>query len=1098
MLLKTTTFLYTIAFIVLGITIAIAQENYRVVHWGTDQGMSKPTWHSGIQKDKNGFIWFGSPHGELCRFDGNQFKQYYGLYVSNFYEDSEHAIWVASHQGIFRIDKKVQSPIQIVPNKSVHTTQVHMPLGEIGDTLYFIDSTVYISALNKKTHTVHRLCTIPIEKLKFSGLTSAFYDRRTKSVWFLLDETEGLLQVSLRDYSQTFHMRKIQYPVSFYHDSEAMKYDSSRHCIWINAHDGLWKFSIDDLQYQSSPVCLGMIHHKDYHRQVGIDIDPSGRIWFAVLPMGIMVYDPKVDRLFRPVKDSATSAFITDGNLKVYCDPDGMVWMSSWQAKGIVQLIPERKPLVRSLYAIDSKGKAQINFNAGIILKGNSHFLLGILNPPKLIEWGAESNASGKDYKLDEFTGISKQSNIIPIWLDDPHHLMWVGDQLNQVYRVDLNTKNADKVLLLDSSRQILKPGNTIYEFPTAFKDGFLLFDQPGGLFYLHRDSTNAYRIYHGVPVIFKAVPIGDTLLYLLTPPHSTVLALRNSKWIEIENPINSLGWNDITLDPADTSFWIANNDKIIQMNQHYKIVNEYQSDQLQGIIDLIHDRLGNIWFNSDKGVIGYINKKSGTVTLLTKEDGFEKQFWNHYPPHAISMEGHPIFVGKALGENPRVQIMLPENISEAPGVPCYISNAKIKNMDSLVFNMDSLYHLNYDQNSIDLTIGSIDFNSEGNNVIRYKMEGVNTDWQYQHTNSSIRYEQLRPNHYILTIQSSNSNKVFNGPAKIIHFYISPPFWETSWFRILSVMALALGVWSYTRYRSVDLIKKNILLDEKVKLRTNELNQSLADLKQTQTQLIQSEKMASLGELTAGIAHEIQNPLNFVNNFSLLSEDLVNELDDEINQKHFEDAKSISNVLKLNLQKINHHGKRAANIVTGMLEHSRTGSAEKRLVDINVLCDEYLRLSYHGLRAKNNSFNCFYSLDRDPALPLIYISPQEIGRVLLNILNNAFYAVDEKKREHSQKNEFHPEVILSTQQITRNDKSFVKIAIRDNGHGIPDSIKNKIFQPFFTTKPTGEGTGLGLSLSYDIITKGYGGFISVDSNTVEPSFTEFNIELPVA
>nr|MBI1232469.1 two-component sensor histidine kinase [Cytophagales bacterium] len=274
--------------------------------------------------------------------------------------------------------------------------------------------------------------------------------------------------------------------------------------------------------------------------------------------------------------------------------------------------------------------------------------------------------------------------------------------------------------------------------------------------------------------------------------------------------------------------------------------------------------------------------------------------------------------------------------------------------------------------------------------------------------------------------------------------------------------------------RSHLLENQTDLLEQQVEKRTSELNQTLENLKSTQSQLIQSEKMASLGELTAGIAHEIQNPLNFVNNFSELNTELVQEAIEELEKGDIEETKTILKDLGNNSEKITHHGKRAGAIVKGMLEHSRTRSGERVSTDLNALADEYLRLSYHGLRAKDKHFNADYKTDFDPNLPKVNVVPQDIGRVLLNIINNAFQAVG---TGHSLS--LQPMVTVSTKNL--GDK--IEISVSDNGHGIPDAIKDKIFQPFFTTKPTGQGTGLGLSLSYDII-KAHGGEIKVESKEV--------------
>jgi len=265
------------------------------------------------------------------------------------------------------------------------------------------------------------------------------------------------------------------------------------------------------------------------------------------------------------------------------------------------------------------------------------------------------------------------------------------------------------------------------------------------------------------------------------------------------------------------------------------------------------------------------------------------------------------------------------------------------------------------------------------------------------------------------------------------------------------------------------------------------LETTLADLKSTQSQLIQSEKMASLGELTAGIAHEIQNPLNFVNNFSEVSTELVDEMNEEISKGHLDDAKEIASDLKQNLEKINHHGKRAGDIVKGMLQHSRTSSGQKEPTDINALCDEYLRLAYHGLRAKDKTFNAEMKTEFDQGIGKINIIPQDIGRVILNLITNAFYAVNEKTKQNI--TGYEPIVDVSTKKEGKN----VLITVKDNGNGIPKSIVDKIFQPFFTTKPTGQGTGLGLSLSYDIV-KAHGGEIKVE--TKENEGTGFLIILP--
>ncbi len=289
--------------------------------------------------------------------------------------------------------------------------------------------------------------------------------------------------------------------------------------------------------------------------------------------------------------------------------------------------------------------------------------------------------------------------------------------------------------------------------------------------------------------------------------------------------------------------------------------------------------------------------------------------------------------------------------------------------------------------------------------------------------------------------------------------------------------------------------EQNVLLEKKVEERTQELkkaNQQLLaavqNLKETQNQLIQREKMASLGELTAGIAHEIRNPLNFVNNFSEVNKELITELKIAIDKNGIEEIIAIANDLEENEEKINNHGKRAEAIVKSMLEHSRISKGEKQLTDINALVDEFLRLSYQATRTKDKSFNALINTDYDQTIGKVNIVPQDIGRVLLNLFNNAFYAVQQKKQQEDM---YEPVITVISKNL--NDK--IEIIVKDNGSGISQKLVSKIFQPFFTTKPSGEGTGLGLSLSYDII-KAHGGEIKVNSE--EGKYAEFIIQLPVA
>jgi signal transduction histidine kinase len=406
--------------------------------------------------------------------------------------------------------------------------------------------------------------------------------------------------------------------------------------------------------------------------------------------------------------------------------------------------------------------------------------------------------------------------------------------------------------------------------------------------------------------------------------------------------------------------------------------------------------------------------------------------------------------------------------------------------------------HLQYNQNNIAFSFSTTDYREP--ELMKYysMLENYDNVWREPGVEKSSNYFNVPPGHYVYRVKAYNSDGVRVETS--ITIIINPPWWRTWWaYSLYTLIALSI-IFAIYRYQ-----KQRIIRNERQKTQLKELAQAKEiekayhELSATQAQLIQSEKMASLGELTAGIAHEIQNPLNFVNNFSEVNKELLLELRDEIEKGNFDEVKTLAADVIDNQEKINYHGKRADAIVKGMLQHSRTNTGQKELTDINALADEYFRLTYHGLRAKDKSFNASMRTDFDPKLEKVSIIPQDIGRVFLNLFNNAFYAVTEKRKgllspeggNPRPQKEYEPTVSVSTKKV--NGK--IEIRIRDNGNGIPSEILDKIFHPFFTTKPTGEGTGLGLSLSYDVI-KAHGGELQA-INLPGGEGAEFIILLPI-
>ena len=377
----------------------------------------------------------------------------------------------------------------------------------------------------------------------------------------------------------------------------------------------------------------------------------------------------------------------------------------------------------------------------------------------------------------------------------------------------------------------------------------------------------------------------------------------------------------------------------------------------------------------------------------------------------------------------------------------------------------------------------------------KYKLDGYESNWVNPGTRNVAYYTHLGPGSYKFHVIAANADGVWDSTGASAAFSIRPHFYEAGWFYVLAAIGFLFGGPSVYLMRVRQLKRREMELARLVEERTKELRGAMDNLKETQNQLVLSEKMASLGQLTAGIAHEIKNPLNFITNFAALSGDLARDLRqelaaerDRVDAARAVEIEGILRDLETNVGKINEHGKRADSIVRGMLLHSRGKAGERLDTDLNALLTEYTNLAYHGMRAQDQSFNVKLETELDPAIGRISVVPQDLSRAFLNIVNNACYAANDRKK--SERNGFNPVVRVTARNVQEN----VEIRVRDNGMGIPRSILEKIFNPFFTTKPAGAGTGLGLSLSYDIITQEHKGQIRVD--TKEGEYTEFIITIP--
>jgi signal transduction histidine kinase/ligand-binding sensor domain-containing protein len=812
---------------------------------------------------------------------------------------------------------------------------------------------------------------------------------------------------------------------------------------WNNETTNLTNLAVEDKEFKQSPQIINSFY-----------TDRRGNVWAATETQGIFLLNknysffktiPDLKQLMKPGKLEAIMEDAT-GNWWLGSD-NGLVRFNKRINKAeLITLDKKRTASVLSIFQDDKKG---VWF--GTIASG----LYYMPDPakPSVLQHFNKLIINEKPDVIDYVTSIN----------EDNSGNMWFGCFTNGIFIYNIEAKKfIHYVSLTDSATtnnaaisQILKDKQG-YMWVSTWNNGFNKFI-----------STNNFP------------SEGKFINYTTSANNPNSLSFQISSAIK-EDRYGNLWIGTVSgglnkFDPKTKNFTRLSIDNGLSSNLVYRIE---------------EDKQGNIWFSTDEGITMLPQNLSSPVSFK-EEDGLPTRSFNFLASYA--MRDGTVAFGTIDGD---VVFFQPEKIEKNNQAPAIINfqlfNRSLKVGELNIFRkpvqLADTFNLKYDQSVFTFEFSNFDFINPENYVYAYKLDGVDKDWNNVNNRKSATYTSLSPGKYLFHLKAANHKGVWSDKETIAWIIISPPWWRTWWAYASYAILIILAITAYNRYRSRQLRKENVRLEENVLLRTNELQKSLHELKSTQAQLIQSEKMASLGELTAGIAHEIQNPLNFVNNFSEVNTEMVDEATEEIDKGNYDEVKIILHDIKDNSEKINHHGKRADAIVKGMLQHSQKSTGVKEAININALCDEYLRLAYHGLKAKDKNFNVTMQTNFDSNIGKVNIVPQDVGRVLLNLFNNAFYATNEKKKTADEN--YQPTVSVQTKKISNK----VEIKVSDNGNGISQKIVDKIFQPFFTTKPTGEGTGLGLSLSYDII-KAHGGDIKVE--TKENEGTTFILNLPI-
>ncbi len=1078
-----------------------------------------------IAQDPQGYIWFSDQdNGTIIRYDGSRMTSFKfdqknpnslgGNYPEYLFADSTGIIWIGYYgSGLDRFDPESgkfthyrhnQNDPTSLANDTVASVLMDRAgklwIGTYGGLDYLDQET------GKFTHYAHSAndpSSLSCDKIR------VIYEDHKGTLWvgtgnpFVGNNDGGLNLFDKNTGKFTRYMHDPSNSQSLTDNKVRAIFEDSRGVFWIGAagNDGLLTMDRSKGVFERhpyNPQKPGQLSRPPIKKDDKFDHitfiteDGSGEIWIGTFSQGILHYEPRNELLTHYSNiDNKDSGFKDDSGWCALVSRDGVLWLST-QEKNLYKvdpfknLIPHFKaPSTTSFYVDQESTLWYGTATDGLIRKkpgavsehlfkneaGNMNSLSfnsvnSIVKDPDgdlwLGSWGGGINRMNpvtgkfKRFRHDPKNNNSLVSdNIIRVYMDRKANL-WIGTT-NGCDFLERNTDIFKHYLNNPKDTSTISRNTTVCFFEDSHDDFWVGTWNGGGVNKLNR-NTGKFKHY-----------LFDEFINSVYEDSKGVI------WVGTTSGF-------FRYDRKSDNFSVVDDKSI-----GFSIPNAW---------GFVADKQDNLWFSSSLGICR-LNSNRDKISLYGKNSGVNGgSLWyqeGYMSPdgylYFANIDGYYSFQPEKLGFNPAPPTVIinsfwigGKKISLSTGGPLKQSLDKIKEVP-----------LKYNQNVFSFGLTAIDYSSPEDSKIIYRLKNFDRDWMTVGQEGKASYYDVPPGKYTLELKAYNSNNGIK-TEKTIDLIIAPPFWKTWYAYVIYALIFFAGVFGIDRFQ-----RRRLILAERERTRDRELEQAkeiekaYTELKATQAQLIQSEKMASLGELTAGIAHEIQNPLNFVNNFSEVNKELISEMQEEIDKGNLEEIRAIAKDIAENEDKIMQHGKRADAIVKGMLQHSRSGSGIKEPVNINALADEYLRLAYHGLRAKDKSFNATMKTDFDQSIGYINIVQQDIGRVILNLITNAFYAVTEKKKyldlQDSGLSKYEPTVSVSTKIIA--DKTEIKVS--DNGNGISQKNLDKIFQPFFTTKPTGVGTGLGLSMSYEIITKGHGGELKV--NTKEGEFTDFIIIL---
>ncbi len=1062
-----------------------------------------------ILQDRHGYIWIGTADG-LDRFDGYAVTNYShdprdstsvraGGVVA-LLEDERGGFWVGTTDGLDRMDPETGRFSHIVlgpnprPDSLPDLVTYGLHIGSEGRLWAGTADGLFVLEDPDGRRTT-RYAHDPDDPSSLSHSNVRDIEESPDGTLWIGTYGGGLNRFDPTTETAVHYRHDPDVPSSLSSDEIWELHRDARGTLWIATRRGLCRMDEADETFDCllpDPDDPSRLSDGDIQ---SIEEDDQGRLWLGTGLGGVNVFDPASGAITHYRHDpSDPSSLGQDDVHTVFRDRFGTYWFAhhdrgiSWMSPNRVRFETRRlDPNAPELAAINNVTDF-LDEGAGVIWATTEHGLLRIdstaPSPEHFVPFPEGPSSGGPAFNPNLLTALVK----------DQWGRLWMGNTMGGLFVFDPESRTFETISVPETD------GWIVPSFMDAEGDIWIGTTEAG--LWRVEPETEAVTPYLPDPQNAESVANTGVLPFLDAAGNIWLEAFNEKDQTELafqqydrerdaftNRPVplpENVEFANVHMFPEQAGvFWISSSEGLYRADVRSGDVDLYSREELNIPVQLNamqRDARGRLWFGAWTGEFGMLDPAARTVTQYFAEDGVDIRrhiFSRRGPSGEVTFNG---FGG--------LMRFHPEEILQKTTHPeVHVTAVRASGTALPISAGEESLRLTHDQNTLAFDYVGLNYDDPIRNAYRYTLEGFDEGWNDVGTQRSALYPKLPPGEYTFHVQAANSAGVWNDVGDAVALAILPPWWRTVWAYLLYGLLFVGGVVAADRIQRRRLVaKERARTQERELQQAREIERAYRDLQSAQQQLIQQEKMASLGQLTAGIAHEIKNPLNFVTNFAGLSEELLSELQEALRAGDLDVANEITLDLVTNIVKIEEHGRRADSIVRSMMQHARGTSGDREEVNLHAFVEEYVNLAYHGKRASTPDFNVNIERDFSTDLGKIQLVPQEMGRVLLNLLGNAFDAVYEKSAKRN--GEYEPRVKISARRA--NGK--VEIRVADNGPGVPDSFRKKVFEPFFTTKPTGSGTGLGLSLSYEIVTQGHGGTLDIESEDEEG--TAFVVRLP--